>query len=204
MSPYGRERGKHIQKNQSHILPLIYSLKDGKTNVTVERVSNSGDIEQIRAIFNEVLEEGDTYPQYGPFDLQQFTDYYLSHDAYLVKLQNESTNQNVIGSVYIKPNFPGRCSHICNGGFLVHQEYRNKGVGGVLADAFEILAVDLGYQAAFFNLVFVNNVASVRLWRSRGYQEIGRIPAAAKLKSNTEGFTDAIQFYKRFDNNNNK
>lgn len=25
----------------------------------------------------------------------------------------------VAGCFYVKPNFPGRCSHVCNGGFIV-------------------------------------------------------------------------------------
>ena len=38
----------------------------------------------------------------------------------------------VVGSFYVKPNYPDRCSHICNGGFLVSQNYRGNGIGKFL------------------------------------------------------------------------
>ncbi len=37
-----------------------------------------------------------------------------------------------LGSFYIKPNYPGRSSHVCNAGFLVTEKARNRGVGMVL------------------------------------------------------------------------
>ncbi len=60
-----------------------------------------------------------------------------------------------------------------------------------------------------FNLVFENNIPSVRLWRSLGFKEIGRIPNAGyliKKKETTaqkndeveEEFVDAIMFYYNF------
>ena len=35
-----------------------------------------------------------------------------------------------LGSFYVKPNYPGRSSHVCNGGFLVTDAARNRGVVG--------------------------------------------------------------------------
>lgn len=42
-----------------------------------------------------------------------------------------------------------------------------------MATHFRHLAKDLGYKAAMFNLVFVTNVASIKLWRAMGFQELG-------------------------------
>ncbi len=54
--------------------------------------------------------------------LEEFKAYYLSHDVFVLK--NYETNE-FLGSFYIKPNFPGRCSHYSNGGFLVNVDKRN-------------------------------------------------------------------------------
>ena len=43
-------------------------------------------------------------------------------------------------------------------------------------------ARDLGYQSAYFNLVFQSNEASVRLWESLGFQRVAVLEAAAKLE----------------------
>ena len=48
-----------------------------------------------------------------------FKSYYFSYDVFVLKNENE-----VIGCFYIKPNFPDKCSHFCNGGFLVSKKYR--------------------------------------------------------------------------------
>jgi ribosomal protein S18 acetylase RimI-like enzyme len=46
---------------------------------------------------------------------------------------------------------------------------RYMGVGRALGSAFIKIAPALGYRASLFNLVFVSNIASVKLWRSLGY-----------------------------------
>jgi hypothetical protein len=41
-----------------------------------------------------------------------------------------------LGSFYVKPNYPGRSSHVCNGGFLVTDGARNRGVGRLMGEAY--------------------------------------------------------------------
>lgn len=67
-----------------------------------------------------------------------------------------------------------------------------------MGESFPVLAAALGYQASVFNLVFENNVASVKIWRRLGYQEVGRIPKAGRLANSPGKLVDAIIFYKDF------
>ena len=53
-------------------------------------------------------------------------------------------------------------AQICNAGFLIPPLQRGKGFGGVLARSYLHYAPQLGYEASVFNLVYVNNVASVK------------------------------------------
>ena len=69
---------------------------------------------------------GMTYPQLTTLDEAGFKAYFLSHVT-LVLL--DKTKGEVLGTYYIKPNFPGRCSHICNAGFLVPPNARGNGAG---------------------------------------------------------------------------
>lgn len=41
-----------------------------------------------------------------------------------------------LGSFYVKPNYPGRSSHVCNGGFLVTEAARNRGVGRLMGEGY--------------------------------------------------------------------
>jgi ribosomal protein S18 acetylase RimI-like enzyme len=60
----------------------------------------------------------------------------------------------------------------------------------------------LGYRGSVFNLVYVSNVASVKIWDSLGFKRVGLIPGAGRLKSATEGgedeYVDAIVFHYDF------
>ncbi|CAB1096737.1 unnamed protein product [Ectocarpus sp. CCAP 1310/34] len=105
----------------------------------------------------------------------------------------------VWGTFYIKPNFPGRCSHVCNGGFITDPRRRRRGVARLMGHAFLRFAKDLGYRASYFNLVFRSNEASLRLWRGLGFTELAVVPKAARLKG-IDGLVDASQFHYDLDN----
>lgn len=67
----------------------------------------------------------------------------------------------VWGAFYIKPNFPGRCSHVCNGGFITDPRRRRRGVARLMGHAFLRLARDLGYKASYFNLVSASTAVAL-------------------------------------------
>lgn len=109
----------------------------------------------------------------------------------------------IAGVYYVKPNYPGRSSHICNAGFLIPSSQRGQGLGLTLGRSYLYYAPRLGYEASVFNLVYVNNIASVRIWESLDFTKAGRIPRAGRLKkadsSEEEEYVDAWVFYKRFE-----
>lgn len=41
-----------------------------------------------------------------------------------------------LGTFYIRPNYPGRSSHVCNGGFIVTDAARNRGVGRLMGEGY--------------------------------------------------------------------
>lgn len=110
---------------------------------------------------------------------------------------------------------------ICNAGFLVPFASRGKGLSMALARSYLHYAPRLGYQASVFNLVYVNNLASVRyvsiplmssllsiigisprIWENLGFTKAGRIPRAGRLKRKDgqgEEYVDAWVFYKSFE-----
>ncbi|KAF1967023.1 hypothetical protein BU23DRAFT_516962 [Bimuria novae-zelandiae CBS 107.79] len=83
---------------------------------------------------------------------------------------------------YIKPNYPGRSSHLCNGGFVVPSSTRGLGLGRIAARSFCFYGPAVGYRGSVFNLVYASNEASVRLWTKLGFTNVGRIPEAGRLK----------------------
>ncbi|EME30558.1 N-acetyltransferase [Galdieria sulphuraria] len=158
--------------------------------------------EQAQLLLNLEIEAG-SYPQDKTLDMEGFCNYYLSYFAFACIEDVEHHNDDsvdLLGSFYIKPNFPGRSSHICNTGFLVQPQWRRKGVGSVMEKAFSWLSFQLFFRAAFFNLVYVDNEASVGFWKKHGYQIVGVIPCAKKVKRDdgTISYVDALNMFKEF------
>jgi GNAT superfamily N-acetyltransferase len=124
----------------------------------------------------------------------------LTSDSPAINLPNPSDTYAF--AYYIKPNYPGRSSHLCNGGFMVPSEARGMGLGRVAARSFCFYAPACGYKGSVFNLVYADNEASVRLWEKLGFVNVGKIPKAGRLKKkNGEGdeFVDAWVVYGDFE-----
>ena len=49
-------------------------------------------------------------------------------------------------------------------------KHRGLGVGTLMGASFLLFAKSLGYEAAYFNLVFQSNATSVKLWESLGFE----------------------------------
>ena len=189
------------------MLPLRATLQISGCDVTIEttRIGSSSDdrvCAAAKTLLDGAISEGISYPYEAPFATEEdFSAYFLSHDAFvarIAKLEERETQEEdllhigkLVGIFYVKPNFPGRCDHICNGGFVVDPDLRRQGIGRILGQQFLELAKALRYEAAFFNLVFEDNEASVRLWKSLGFETTGRIPRAARRKGG--GYQDALQ-----------
>jgi L-amino acid N-acyltransferase YncA len=155
--------------------------------------------ETVRVMLNEVVLEGVSYPQAEPLTPDAFASYWLKGDAFVVRLASQESDPDappmpIVGAFYLKPNFPGRCDHICNAGFIVVPEMRGQGLGRMMGEAMLELARDRGYRAVMYNLVFATNEPSLKLWASMGFQEIGRIPEGAHLPDGQ--YVDAVMLYR--------
>lgn len=132
----------------------------------------------------------------------KFSSYWFQNFGAVMLLGNIASAEDVsddknwatecLGSYYIKPNYPGRSSHICNAGFLVTNAVRNKGVGRLMGESYLEWAPKLGYTYSVFNLVYETNVASCRIWDALGFKRIGRVKGAGNLKSYPGQLIDAI------------
>ncbi|KAI5962334.1 uncharacterized protein KGF55_003410 [Candida pseudojiufengensis] len=146
--------------------------------------------------FNYVVEEGQTYPYDEVKSFDSFVEYWFNYFASILiegdyKSLNDSQLQNLsidqwedkfLGTFYVKPNYIGRCSHVCNAGFIVNHNKRGLGLGKILGTRYLEIAPKLGYVYSVFNLVFETNVASLKIWDSLGFERIGYVKNVAVLK----------------------
>lgn len=143
--------------------------------------------EAIWQIFHAVIQSGDAYVFPENTSRHEALAYWFApgHHAYVAV----DSAGKVLGSYILKPNQPGRGSHVANGSYMTAPEARGQGVGALMAEHSIAEAGRLGFRAIQFNIVVSTNEAAVRLWLRHGFQVVGTLPQAfhhARL-----GFVDA-------------
>lgn len=133
------------------------------------------DFEEIYDIFCTVLEEGKTYS----YSLAEMTPerslaYWISAPGthcYVVDVEGK-----VAGMVAIRPNRTCRAGHVANASFIVHPDFRKRGIARFLGEFAIKRAKKLGYKAMQFNFVVSVNTVAVKLWKSLGFEVVGTLP----------------------------
>ncbi|WBW75487.1 L-azetidine-2-carboxylic acid acetyltransferase Aca1 [Schizosaccharomyces osmophilus] len=182
----------------------IPSWKCAKKKACCIAVNNStvmhdkpGLLSCLREVYNSEIEKGDTYPFEEPLSMEEAENYFFAYCTVLClewdghsSLPNLQTpidwKEKILGFFIVKPNYPPRCGHVCNGSFLVSPKTRGRGIGRILAYAFLYYSPRIGYKSSVFNLVFATNAASYRLWDSLGFTRTGVIRNAARLRGHSK------------------
>ncbi|KZM22663.1 Protein spt10 [Ascochyta rabiei] len=193
------------------IAPIQVTLRDRVTLATIIPFSAPNQVPRSLLAYlcdqlGREIEKGDTYPMVEPLPLDSFGPYWFGVFGAIVLLGEIQHGRELhdmartgcdwerecLGSFYIKPNYPGRSSHVCNGGFLVTDASRNRGVGRLMGETYLDWAPKLGYTYSVFNLVYETNLASCRIWDALGFKRIGRVKGCGNLKSYPGELVDAI------------
>lgn len=132
--------------------------------------------DELFEIFRLIVEREEGFPQTPPLTRENFDDLWTRPPVVAIAAR---TCGVLAGAYYLKPNFPGRASHIANAGYVVSESCRGRGVGRALVSDSIRRAPLLGFDAIQFNLVFASNPAR-SLYEELGWREIGRVPDAVK------------------------
>jgi L-amino acid N-acyltransferase YncA len=100
----------------------------------------------------------------------------------------------VVGTYYVRPNQPGRGSHVANGGYIVAADARGRGIASELCKHSLETARRLGYLAMQFNFVVCTNEGAVRVWERHGFRVVGRLPRA--FRHDRLGLVDALVMHR--------
>ncbi len=189
------------------IHPRQVTLRDRQTQATIVPFVSKNQVPPSLLLylsdqFKKEIEGGDTYPMIEPMPFEKFVSYWFQNFGAIMLLGSIDGPEEVVegkdwakeclGSFYIKPNYPGRSSHICNAGFLVTDASRNRGVGRLMGESYLDWAPKLAYTYSVFNLVYETNVASCKIWDALGFKRIGRVKGCGNLKSYPGRLIDAI------------
>lgn len=142
---------------------------------------DEAELQQVFAIFQEVLSGGDVFPYPEDTSLEGFKKIWLVENSfsYVAVLPGGEIG----GAYYVKPQWPGRGSHVATATYMVAERARGAGVGLALGEHSLAAAKERGYSAMQFNLVISTNKPAVALWQKIGMRIIGTVPGGFQHRS---------------------
>ena len=151
-----------------------------------------GDLEAITAIWNQVVEQGDAFPQEEPLGRQGEAAAFFAGQSHVGVAEDEDSR--IRGLYILHPNNVGRCGHICNASYAVAQDSRGLHIGEKLVlDCME-QARRLGFRILQFNAVVCGNVHARHLYERLGFRQLGTIPGGFRRKDGR--YEDICPYYR--------
>lgn len=155
------------------------------------RGAQPDDFEAIWAILEPVIRAGETYGLPRDMDRATALKYWFS-DGHEVFVADD--DGQVVGTYLLRPNQAGGGSHVANCGYATAAAASGRGVARTMCAHSLERAKLRGFRAMQFNFVVSTNERAVRLWKSFGFEIIGRLPEA--FLHPEVGYTDAYVMYR--------
>lgn len=155
------------------------------------REATPADWQGIWKIFREVISHGDTYTYAPDFTEAQARHIWIEDGCHGYVVTH---GEEVVGSFTLRTNKPGFGDHVANAGYMVHKDYRGRGIAQTMCNYSLKEAKRLGYDAMQFNFVVSSNAAAVALWQKMGFKIVGTVPKA--FRHSKLGPTDVYIMYR--------
>ena len=139
----------------------------------------TGDLEQMIAIWNEIVEEGVAFPQEELLDEKSGEQFFASQSYCGVAADDDG---RVAGLYILHPNNIGRCGHICNASYAVSSSCRGQHIGEKLVLNCIRKAKEIGFGILQFNAVVETNTHARHLYERLGFRQLGVIPKGFRMK----------------------
>ena len=152
------------------------------------RECGSADVPGVAAVWNEVVREGQAFPQTEELTESAARGFFAAQDFTAAAVEDG----RVLGMYILHPNNVGRCGHQANASYAVASAARGRGVGEALVRHSLDKARELGYRLLIFNAVVEDNTRAIALYEKLGFKRIGRVPGGFV---GPDGERDTVLFY---------
>ncbi len=142
-------------------------------NIIIKPYAGS-EAQKAAAIWNEVVEAGNAFPQTEILD-EKSADSFFSSQSF-TGLAYDAQSGEMVGLYILHPNNVGRCGHICNASYAVKGTLRGQHIGAALVRHCMVKGRELGFKILQFNAVVASNTAALKLYERLGFTRLGTIP----------------------------
>jgi ribosomal protein S18 acetylase RimI-like enzyme len=161
------------------------------TDTLVIRPARRGDEAAIWAIIGPTIRAGETYALPRDMSERDALAYWMGPDRETFVAEEGG---RILGTYYIRANQAGGGSHVANCGYMTHAGAEGRGIARRMCEHSLAHARSRGFRAMQFNFVVSTNERAVALWKSMGFDLVGRLPLAFHRPS--RGYVDALVMYK--------
>lgn len=151
----------------------------------------AGDLPAMCAIWNEVVEAGEAFPQEEPLDIESGKAFFASQSHCGVAVDSDAGS--IVGLYVLHPNNIGRCGHIANASYAVSAACRGRHIGEALVRDCMAKGKKLGFRVLQFNAVVATNLPARRLYERIGFTGLGTIPGGFRKKDGS--YADICPYY---------
>ena len=150
------------------------------------------DLIEMIQIWNEIVEEGNAFPQEDFLNLESGASFFAAQTYTGVAVDVET--EIIYGLYILHPNNIGRCGHICNASYAVRSQSRGLHIGEKLVlDCIE-QGRKHGFSILQFNAVVATNNHARQLYERLGFTQLGTIPKGFRMKDGY--FEDICPYYR--------
>lgn len=136
------------------------------------------DLPELIRIWNEVVEEGEAFPQEEYLDMDSGEEFFKAQ-SYTGVAEEDG---KVFGLYILHPNNIGRVGHIGNASYAISSEERGRHIGEKLVTDSLEKAKSLGFKLMQFNAVVESNIHARHLYERLGFTSLGTIPQGFRMK----------------------
>jgi ribosomal protein S18 acetylase RimI-like enzyme len=151
------------------------------------RRAEASDARAIAELILPIIKAGATYSLDPAMSEADALAYWLGPDKETFVAEDKG---GIVGTYYMRPNQAGGGRHVCNCGYMTSPAAAGQGIAGQMCDHSLGHARERGYRAMQFNFVVSTNERAIRLWQRKGFEIVGRLPAAFRHPS--AGYVDAL------------
>lgn len=150
------------------------------------------DLTEMIHIWNEIVEEGNAFPQEELLDIESGAGFF-AEQTYTGVASDPQTGK-IYGLYILHPNNIGRCGHICNASYAVSSQSRGLHIGEKLVlDCIE-KGREHGFAVLQFNAVVATNIHARHLYERLEFIQLGTIQKGFRMKDGH--YEDICPYYR--------